>query len=199
MSEPAGLQLKPGLEASLDTLGPEAAVLKTACDKAYKNCGTSCSHAANHVIREVHKLSEADWPHRQANPLVDYLVANWTEVNLERAYELAQRGSVVVGGKKEKSKNGHVIVVYPGTKRPRGGYDYIYEGKLTKMRETGLFPRAMSTSNGAWPGAKSCGEKTVWDPWGNDTTFKSVKFWTRKIDAAANANVAALVSARRMA
>ena len=70
---------------------------------------------------------------------------------------------------------------------------------MTRMRESGAFPRAMSASSGAWPGARSRGDKTVWDPWGNDATFLAVKFWARQIDAAAKANVSVNITARRRA
>lgn len=198
MSDETGLQLKSGYEAALDTVSAEAAALKAACGKAYFDHPNSCSHAVNYVIRQIHGLSELEWPQRQANLLIDFLVINWAEVSLERAYELAQKGVVVVGGKKE-SGHGHVIAVFPGLKRPRGGYDYQYQGRLTRMREDGSYPLALSTSNGSWPGAMSCGDKTVWDPWGKDQNFSLVKFWTRKTDASVKANVAAMVTSRRYA
>ncbi len=53
------------------------------------------------------------------------------------------------------------------------------------------YPLCMSTSIGykpgetdlkkqGWPGAMSKGDKTVWDPWGNDDKFAKVKFWAPK-------------------
>lgn len=52
------------------------------------------------------------------------------------------------------------------------------------MSRTGLYPLAMSTSVGSWPGAMSKGDKTVWDPWGNDDRFAEVKFWHNDVAAA---------------
>lgn len=48
---------------------------------------------------------------------------------------------------------------------------------LIKARATGLYPLAMSTSIGSWPGAMSNGDKTVFDAWGKDLSFSKVKFW----------------------
>jgi hypothetical protein len=31
--------------------------------------------------------------------------------------------------------------------------------------------------DGFWPGTMSKGDKTAWDPWGSDETFKDVKFY----------------------
>jgi hypothetical protein len=50
-------------------------------------------------------------------------------------------------------------------------------GQAQTPRKRGSYPPAMSTSLGSWPGAMSRGDKTVWDPWANDTKFESVKFW----------------------
>jgi hypothetical protein len=86
---------------------------------------------------------------------------------------------VVVGGLKATT-NGHVIVIYPGASIDSGGYEYSYKGKPQTLRSHGKYPPAMSTSLGAWPGAMSDGDKTVWDPWGTDAAFAKVKFWTPK-------------------
>jgi hypothetical protein len=45
------------------------------------------------------------------------------------------------------------------------------------VSEKGSYARAMSTSMGTWPGAMSHGDKTVWDSWGKNATFKTVRFW----------------------
>jgi hypothetical protein len=149
--------------------------LKEECDKAYDANKGSCSHAVMAVINNV---LDPQMAHRNANGLVDYMTTNWTEVVLDDGFYLANLGHVVVGGKKE-SGNGHVIVIYPGDKILNGGYQYYWaKGKkmLTLPGKT-LYPRCMSTSIGSWPGALSKGEKTVWDPWGNDTKFAEVCFW----------------------
>ena len=154
------------------------AALKAACDTAYDLHGTSCSHAVWAVIRGVHSPEE---PYRKANELIDYMEKNWQEVDLDTGLELANKGTVVVGGLKA-DPNGHVIVIYPGEKKFNGGYEYYY-AKLKKnliLKGTAKYPLCMSTSMGSWPGAKSKGDKTVWDPWGKDTAFAKVKFWTPK-------------------
>jgi len=89
---------------------------------------------------------------------------------------------------KNPGGHGHVIAFYPGEKIQSGGYLYTYTDKKTnklktdKLRNHGMFPRALSTSNGAWPGAMSKGDKTVWDPWASDDIFEDVKFWTKVVN-----------------
>jgi len=153
-------------------------LLKVACDTAYDKNPDSCSHAVWDVVKAVVDPKE---PHRQANGMIDHLTANWTEVALDKGHELARAGTVVVGGLKG-TPNGHVLVIYPGDTAESGGYDYFYAKlkKTLKMRSRGKYPPCMSTSMGSWPGAKSKGDKTVWDPWANDAVFAKVKFWAPK-------------------
>jgi len=121
-----------------------------------------------------------------ANHLVDYLNGSsaWKDVPLEDGFQAAQKGIVVVGGLKKPGDHGHVILIYPGPKIPSGGYLYTYTDKKTKklktevLRSHGNYPPALSTSNGSWPGAKSDGDKTVWDPWADDDKFADVTFWS---------------------
>ncbi|MBU8542426.1 MULTISPECIES: hypothetical protein [Roseomonadaceae] len=188
--------LPKGFENSLDTQRDADAVakLKAACLSAYESHPHSCSHAVNAVIRQVMDLDEGAWPQRQANALVAFLVdsADWTKVTLDRGYELAQQGVVVVGGKEEKIGNGHVVVIFPGPKAPRGGYSFTdKQGNKQKVASKGLYPLVLSTSIGAWPGAKSKSDKTVWDPWGKDTAFAEVRFWAPTPFAAGKPNVSA--------
>lgn len=148
--------------------------LEAACKAAYAAYPNSCSHAVWHVIKTVQTPGQ---PFMNANSLVDWLGKNWSQVDSNRAWELAQAGIVAVGGLKD-TPNGHVVVVYPGAKKPRGGYTATNSaGKLIAIASKGSYPRAMSTSMGTWPGAMSDGTKTVWDPWGNDTVFATVRFW----------------------
>jgi hypothetical protein len=158
--------------------------LKAAADAAYDKNPDSCSNAVWDVLRAI---DDPKTPYRTANTLIDYMVANWTEVSVDKAAELANAGVVVVGGKKEKT-NGHVVIVYPGVAQASGGYAVTIRGKQMLQRSHGKFPPVMSTSiNKNWPGTMSrAGEKTVWDPWGDDTRFAEVKFWTPNA-AAANA------------
>jgi hypothetical protein len=160
---------------------PVSLLLKAACDRAYGLHPKSCSHAVWSVIKAMHNPDE---PYRVANDLIKHLASAWAEVTVDRGHELAVGGIVVVGGM-SGSSNGHVIVIYPGSKIDSGGYDYPYQGKILKMRSHGKYPACMSTSIGSWPGAMSKGDKTVWDPWGNDAKFQQVKFWTPKVDGAA--------------
>jgi hypothetical protein len=152
--------------------------LTAACDAAYAAHKKSCSHAVWAVIKAVHDPNQK---YLQANSLIDWMTVHWSEVNLEDGYLAANMGAVVVGGKKD-TPNGHVICIYPGDKIPRGGYQYFSkaENKNVTMARKGLYPRAMSTALGSWPGAMSCGEKTVYDPWGNEKSFKLVQFWTAR-------------------
>lgn len=84
--------------------------LKAAADAAYDKNPNSCSNAVWDVLRAV---VDPKTPYRTANALVDDVAANWEEVSVDKATELASQGVVVVGGKKEPT-NGHVIVLYPG-------------------------------------------------------------------------------------
>ena len=147
------------------------AALKEACDDAYFKAPHSCSHAVWYVLR---KLVRDDEPYRVANDLIDFLVTSpkWQSVLVKDIAKLANEGNLIVGGLKEHP-NGHVLVVYPGTEKPRGGY---YSGSDLVISR-GSYARAMSTSKSSWPGAKSNGNLTVWDSWANDDKFKKVKFW----------------------
>lgn len=149
--------------------------LKRACDQAYRLRANSCSHAVRYVISQY----DSSHPYMQANQLIDYLIlsSKWEMVSAEELARLATEGALIVGGLKS-SPNGHVIVVYPGTEKPAGGYNYKYrDGTIKKLSLRGSYARAMSTSMGTWPGARSNGDKTVWDPWAQDKDFREVKFW----------------------
>jgi hypothetical protein len=188
-----------GFESTLDTQRDAEAVkrLTEACKAAAAAHPGSCSHAVNAVVRSMLGLDEKGWPHRQANPLVDFLIGNaeWAEVKLDRAYELANQGVVVIGGKKEATKSGHVIIVFPGKRQPEGGYQYFWKkgNKFTTLVGKGSYPLCMSTSSGDWPGARSVGDKTVWDPWGTDEAFAQVRFWA----PAKSASIASVSAALR--
>jgi hypothetical protein len=155
-----------------------AAKLQAACAEAYAKYPHSCSHSVWQVLQTVYSST---WSYMPANGLVDYLSRNWAPVTVDRAFELAQVGVPVVGGA-AATPNGHVIIVYPGPKSRSGGYIAISKksGKPFKMPVGDLYPLAMSTSLGSWAGAKSKGEKTVWDPWGSDEAFDGVRFWAPK-------------------
>jgi hypothetical protein len=153
--------------------------LKVACENAYDQYPGSCSHAVWSIIRACVNPKEE---HRQANSMIDYLAANWTETTVDEGHAAAKSGVVVVGGLKGTS-HGHVIVIYPADKIESGGYEYYYE-KLKKkilMGSHGKYPPCLSTSIGTWPGAMSKGNKSIWDPWANDAVFAKVKFWKPKI------------------
>jgi hypothetical protein len=154
------------------------AELKKACDAAYAANQTSCSNAVWDVIKAVHDPKQE---YRQANALVDWMTITWSTVTLDDGFLAANQGAVVVGGKKETT-NGHVILIYPGAKILNGGYQYYWAaGKKTMtMPRKDSYPPCLSTSMGAWPGAKSSGDKTVWDPWANDAKFELVSFFTPK-------------------
>lgn len=159
--------------------------LKQTCDEAYANHANSCSHAVWYLIT---KIAEPTFMWKDANHLMDLFTdsSDWKGVTVEDGWDLAQKGVVVVGGSKKTDGHGHVIAIYPGEKIASGGYLYTYKDKKTKtdktqtLRSHGQFPRALSTSIGSWPGAMSKGDKTVWDPWANDTKFAEVTFWTKK-------------------
>lgn len=164
-------------------------LLKATCDTAYDQNKESCSHAVWHVIKTLVNAKE---PYRQANELINYMQAGgWSSVTLEDGYATANQGLVVVGGLKA-DKHGHVIVIYPGSKKLNGGYQYKSKktGKLEMLKGKAQYPLCLSTSSGQWPGAKSRGTLTVWDPWGNDAVFAKVRFWTPGLPLYVNAAAA---------
>jgi hypothetical protein len=182
MATNAGL---PAVQSAADSDNAKKADdLKKACDESfsYAPAAKSCSHAVWYVVQ---KLINSKEPLRTANDWIDYMTQSdsWRQVTADEGWKLANQGKVVIGGRKE-NPNGHVIVIYPGTKIGGGGYKYPYKNKITgKMEELvmgphGMLPRALSRSMGAWPGAVSDGEKSVYDPWANEVAFAQVKFWT---------------------
>jgi hypothetical protein len=119
------------------------------------------------------------------------MTATWDNVSLEDGFALANQGVVVVGGLANSQGHGHVIVIYPGTKIPGGGYTYWYPktNKFEFCSHLVCFPGALSTRYGSavamprdWPGSLSCGDKTVWDPWGRNDLFDQVEFFTPKTE-----------------
>ncbi len=148
--------------------------LKAALLEAYAKYPQSCSHSVWYAMQKV--LPDA--PYRTANELLRYLESS-KDWHLVPVGELAQRalaGELIVGGLAEQP-NGHVIAVFPGLPKPAGGYSYTRNGKSETLRTRGSYALAMSTSLGSWPGARSSGDKTVWDPWANDGKFSNVRFW----------------------
>jgi hypothetical protein len=161
-----------------------AADLQKLCHDAFRQHPHSCSHAVWHVMNGALRPPLAPYHFRQANQLIDFLnnAPFWTAVTLQKAGVYANAGAVVIGGTKD-DPNGHVIIVYPGPPKPAGGYHFTNrQGSLTFLPPRGLYPLAMSTSIGNWPGAKSDGDKTVWDPWGTDDAFADVAFWAQPAD-----------------
>ena len=169
---------------SVDTPEPvQDAVLKLrqACDDAADRFPNSCSHAVWHVIQQY--LPGQTW--MDANALTAYVKGHkeWVTVQASQVGVLARQGVVVVGAKSETG-NGHVIVGYPGPDRPAGGYAYPKDGKTLTLATRGSYAPAMSTSLGSWPGARSKGTKTIWDPWADDAKFAKVTFWKLDVSAA---------------
>ena len=151
-------------------------LLKTACNDAYDRHGNSCSHAVWYVYKAIVNSNE---PYRVANELVKHMPSSWIKVGLRDAHLLANQGQLVIAGT-ESAPNGHVVVVYPGEMKLNGGYQYFSKktNKLEMLKGTAVYPLCMSTSSGSWPGAKSRGTLTVWDPWGTNSAFSKVEFWT---------------------
>lgn len=155
--------------------------LKTALDAAYNMPDSlhSCSNFVWHVIQAF----VPSQPYMVANDLVRFLARSndWEEIDRDdsrKMADLAKAGALVVGGR-EETTNGHVLVVYPGDVKESGGYAYSSQGKTQIMRSHGVYARSMSRSLGSWPGAKSDGDKTVWDAWAGPK-FDRVRFWVLK-------------------
>jgi hypothetical protein len=159
--------------------------LKQVCAEAYLHWPNSCSHAVWFVLQ---KMIDPSTQWLEANALIQSFADKstiWKTVSVDDGWALAQKGIVVIGGRKH-IPNGHVLVIYPGDKKNSGGYlapqvDPKTKTNVMKMlRSHGVFPRALSTSIGkTWPGAMSNGDKTVWDPFGTDLHFAEVVFYTR--------------------
>ena len=153
----------------------DAKKLKRAADEAYDRYPDSCSHAVWHVMKQYipgreQVVANALLTHLECNPL-------WIRVQLHELEKFANEGVLIIGGLADKP-NGHVVVVYPGKAKMAGGYTYTTKaGKVEKLGEKGPYALVMSRSMGNWPGAMSKGDKTVWDPWGNNEKFSKVKFW----------------------
>lgn len=155
----------------------KAKYLAGACKDAFQLYQHDCSHAVWHVIRQY----KPDQPYMQANHLVSHLFNNpqWKEVQLWELSSLANQGILIVGGL-QGSPHGHVIVVYPGPEKPKGGYYYTDKetGETRMSPQAGMYARAMSTSisKNPFPGSISMSDKTVRDPW-PAKKFEAVKFW----------------------
>lgn len=166
-----------------------ADLLKTACEEAYDQNKESCSHAVWYVLKKIVNAKE---PWRQANSLITHIKGgSWYSVTLDNGLILADKGLVVVGGLTDEP-NGHVIVIYPGSKKLNGGYQFMSKktGKLETLQGKAQYPLCLSTSSGQWPGAKSRGTRTVWDPWGSNAKFAMVGFWTPCLTLYVNAAAA---------
>ena len=162
--------------------------LKSVLDSAYQlpDEQTSCSHFVWHVIQAFVK----DQPYKVANELVGFLSKakdTWEEIGRDESLRMARMataGTLIVGGS-VTSPHGHVVVVYPGSPKPSGGYAYPHQNKKTNQTEESMLPshgtyaRCISHSAGRWPGATSNGDKTIWDPWAGPT-FDAVRFWFLK-------------------
>lgn len=155
----------------------DAKTLARRCDEAFDLYQRDCSHAVWHVVRAY----KHDQPYMQANALVAHASRSteWAEVRLSDVSGLANQGVLVIGGLQEEG-HGHVIVVYPGPEKPKGGFYFINKetGEKQFSAPSGMYARAMSTSIAKvpFPGAISRGDKTVRDPWPTKK-FSQVKFW----------------------
>ena len=66
----------------------------------------------------------------------------------------------------------------PGDKQKSGGYTATNKkGQTFTARDYGMFPKSCSTAAGSWPGARSNGDKSSFDAWGNADNYKGVKYW----------------------
>ena len=153
----------------------DAGKLKRAADEAYDLHPKSCSHAVWHVMKQY--IPGRDYV--MANDLLTHLECNprWIRVTVGELEKYANEGVLIVGGLAGE-KNGHVVVVYPGKAKPRGGFNAMVKGKLTYLPPQGpTYALLMSTSmSGSWPGTMSKGDKTVRDAW-SEEDFAKVRFW----------------------
>lgn len=151
---------------------PDISGLQVLCTDAHSVAPKNCSGAVKHFAKSLGIYL----PDRKANELIEYMQANWVVVTAAQAQDYADKGRFVVAGKKDAT-NGHVVVVLPGGMIDSGGYEYVKDGQTKTAANHGKFPRACSTALGSWPGAKSNGDKSVFDAWGNATSYSAVKYW----------------------
>jgi hypothetical protein len=145
-------------------------------NQAFKTYPKNCSGAVSFLIRN---LVDPNFGTQLANPIAKGLTSGklkWRRVtsNVEMQ-ALANAGILVVGALYEP-QNGHVLAVAPGQMKYHGGYS-AYGSFLAVNSRDGMFPLAMSTSLGSWPGALSNGDKTVRDAFRADQ-WPNVTFWT---------------------
>ncbi len=147
--------------------------LKEICDEAYDKFPNFCNQSTKYVLE---KLVDPACPLEEANRMIDRIVsAGWKEIDDDTAWTLANAGTVVVCGLKSTTGEGHVLVVYPGDRKMRGGFTCAG----TNYPEVGeFFPRSMSTSSAAWCGTRSKGDKTIRDAW-SATDWPGVKRWRK--------------------
>lgn len=161
-----------------DVRDPQAAAkLLTAGQAGYDAYPNDCSHS---IWSMLHQLGLNE-PYRVANDVMGHLArkgSGWREVTVAEAGELANAGKVVIGGLAVPGGHGHVVMVMPGALRASGGYRVGIGKKARAIARSGAYPPSASGAMGAWPGAKSRGEKTVRDPWSADD-FSKVTFWTK--------------------
>lgn len=168
MAQPASVATSPPNQAAAQTLIAVA-------HQAYTLYPKNCSGSVHYIITQ---LVDPNAPYLLANQLMQWLASpanGWRQVTLKEASDLANQGKVVVGGLAQTGGHGHVVIVLLGQWKMSGGY--LARGQV--MPSSGMYPLAMSTSLGPWPGAVSDGTKTVFDPWGDRRTFQKVSFWTK--------------------
>jgi len=112
-----------------------------------------------------------------ANDMLDRLAAagsGWHVVSLEDGITLANHGKVVIGGEKEKG-HGHVVALLPGPLQNAGGFKNQH-GVLMQPGSV-LYPPALSASSADYPGTRSFGDKTVYDPF-SPKQWSNVSWYT---------------------
>ena len=154
--------------------------LKDECEQVQQQYVGNCSGA----VKAIAKQWGCPLPEKDANGLIDFFnsaSSGWRAVSADDAQKLADMEWLVIAGKKD-NPNGHVVAVMPGGKKASGGYQYVdQEGNTGTAANHGKFPRACSTSMGGWPGARSNGDKTVFDAWGNAKNYQGVKYWAASV------------------
>ncbi len=153
------------------------AKMEQICEDVHTHFPDNCSGGVKYFAQQ-YPIDTTDFEDKNANGLVDYFDANWKSVDTEaEAQKLADSGRFVVAGRKD-TPNGHVIVILPGGMKDSGGYEFTdRNGKTQTAQNKGKYPRACSTASGHWPGAKSKGEKSAFDPWGSQTKYQEVDYW----------------------
>jgi hypothetical protein len=143
--------------------------IKRIAIQSAKNNRDNCSGS---TAESVNNLGNSELNGKNAKKQLDHMEKYWREVAREEAKDLADRGNIVVAGRKEEGKPSHTTIVVTGPGKEDGGK--VYPNIAGGAKD--------SAHPGAAGYAYSEGQKTVRDAWGNkqNRKYDTVKYYTPK-------------------